>query len=383
MSVQPRRWPSRAVGLVLLAAIGATLPAWAPGAVVDVLTLALLYGFLASSWNIVGGFAGQISVGHAAFFGLGAYGVGIFYLQLGLSPYLGILAGVAAASLSALLLGIVSFRLPFAGYSFLLLTLCFSELMRAIFRTVSVLGGADGMIFPFHPGIASLQFRGSAPYYFIIFGLTVCVLALTWRIRNSSFGLRLESIRDDEGAALASGIAVGTQKIKALVISAALTSLGGAFYAVLFSFITPDQVFSIDFSVAMITGALIGGRGTVWGPILGGALLWTLTEILVRLPLGSGVGAKLSIVLYGLALILIVQRLPRGIVPSLTGEIVRGRLEGATLLRWMAARFGSANRETDTKADQAGDAAAPSAGSPSKPDHSAVFGQQLRINSDS
>lgn len=335
----------RGAALLLLALVAVSLPAWAPGAVVDVLSIALLYGFLAAAWNIVGGFAGLISVGHAAFFGLGAYGVAVCYVDLGMSPYLGILVGVGVAAASAYLLGFISFWLPFSGYNFLLLTLSFAELLRAVFRTIGTFGGADGIIFPFSPGVATLQFRSGVPYYFIALGLVAGGLALTWLIRNSAFGLRLESIRDDEGSALASGMPTARLKLNALAISAALTALGGAFYAAMFSFITPDHVFSLDFSVAMITGALIGGRGTVWGPVVGGILTWTLTESLVRLPLGSGVGANLSVIFYGLALILIVQRLPRGVVPTLVGERVRGRLEGGVVLkRLLASRGGAGSR---------------------------------------
>ena len=329
----------RGAALLLLAVVAVSLPAWAPGAIVDVLSIALLYGFLSAAWNIVGGFAGLISVGHAAFFGLGAYGVAVCYVELGMSPYLGILVGVGAAVASAYLLGFVSFWLPFSGYNFLLLTLSSAELLRALFRTIGTFGGSDGIIFPFSPGIATLQFRSGVPYYFIALGLVAGILGLTWLIRNSAFGLRLECIRDDEGSALTSGMPTARLKLNALAISAALTALGGAFYAVMFSFITPDHVFSLDFSVAMITGALIGGRGTVWGPVVGGVLTWTLTESLVRLPLGSGVGANLSVIFYGLALILIVQRLPRGVVPTLVGEKVRGRLEGGMVLkRWLTSR---------------------------------------------
>ena len=341
---------ARRLGIGALAIGAAALPFWNNGAAVDVVTLALLYGFLAASWNIVGGIAGQISIGHAAFFGLGAYGVGICYVQLGLSPYLGVLAGVALASFGGLILGVMSFWLPFSGYTFILLTLSFSELLRALVRTVDTFGGSDGLIFPFNPGIATLQFRDSTVYYFIALAMVVAVIAIGKKIRSSSFGLRAEAVRDDEGAAVALGIASKRVKLVALVASASLTGLGGAFYAVMFSFITPDQVFSMDFSVAMITGALIGGIGTAWGPVIGGALMWLLTEGLARLPLGSGVGANLAVMLYGLALILIVQRLPRGVLPNLIGEQVRGRLDGGVALRrlkeWWPARKARAGKPT-------------------------------------
>lgn len=331
----------RRVGLLLLAIGALLLPQWRNGAAVDVVTLALLYGFLAASWNVVGGFAGQISVGHAAFFGLGAYGVGICYVQLGLSPYVGILVGILFASVGGLMLGAISFWLPFSGYTFILLTLSFAELLRAIIRSVDTFGGSNGLIFPFNPGLATLQFRNSEVYYYIALAMVVAIIVIGKKIRSSGFGMRAEAVRDDEGSAVALGIASKKIKLAALVFSAALTGLGGAFYATMFSFITPDQVFSMDFSVAMITGALIGGIGTAWGPIVGGALMWLLTEGMARLPLGSGVGANLAIMLYGLALILIVQRLPRGVMTNLIGENVRGRLDGGIALRRVSAWWSS------------------------------------------
>jgi branched-chain amino acid transport system permease protein len=317
-------------GALLLGAL--LLPMWRQGAVVDVVALALLYGYLAASWNVIGGLAGQFSLGHAAFFGMGAYGVGICYAQLHLSPYIGIIAGVGVATAAALLLGLLSFWLPFAGYTFILLTLSFSEFLRALLRASESFGGSDGLIFPFHPGIATLQFRNTTVYYYIVLAMVVLVIFLTKLLRNSAFGMRAEAVRDDEGAAVALGIAATRTKLGALLISAALTSLGGAVYAVMYSFITPDHVFSVDFSVAMVAGALIGGIGTAWGPVVGGTLMWLLTEALARLPLGSGVGANLAVMMYGLALIIIVQRLPAGAVTTLVGEQTRGHLSGRNSL---------------------------------------------------
>ena len=229
--------PTRRTLAALLVCGALALPFWRHGAAVDVMTLALLYGYLAASWNIVGGLAGQFSLGHAAFFGLGAYGVGICYVQLGLSAYLGVVAGVAVAAAAGLLLGLLSFWLPFAGYTFILLTLSFAELLRAVMRATDAFGGSDGLIFPFKPGIATLQFRDSAVYYYIVLSMVVLIVTLTKLLRNSGFGIRAEAVRDDEGAAVALGIASRRVKLSALLISSALTGLGGAVYALIFSFI--------------------------------------------------------------------------------------------------------------------------------------------------
>lgn len=323
------RW----IAKLALFAVAVLLPLWNNGAAVDVATLALLYGFLCAAWNITGGVAGQISLGHAAFFGLGAYGVGVFYVQLGVSPYLGVVAGVLVACVAGGVLGVMSFWLPFSGYTFLLLTLAFAELLRAVVRTFDTFGGSTGLMFPFHPSVATLQFRNTTAYYFIALVMVILVIAIGKKLRSSRFGLHAEAVRDDEGAATALGVQSRRVKLLALVASAGLTSLGGALYAVMFSFITPDQVFSLDFSVAMLAGALIGGIGTAWGPVVGGIAMSLLTQGLARLPLGSGIGADIAVMLYGLVLILIVQRLPRGILPNLVGEHVRGRLEGGVLLQ--------------------------------------------------
>jgi branched-chain amino acid transport system permease protein len=329
------------VGLVVVTAL--LLPFWRNGAAIGVVTLALLYGYLAASWNLVGGLAGQFSLGHAAFFGLGSYGVGIMYVQLGMSPYLGVVVGVVLASAAGLILALLSFWLPFAGYTFILLTLSLSELLRAAVRAIDTFGGSDGLIFPFKPGIATLQFRDPNVYYYIVLTMVALIIVFTKLVRNSGFGIRAEAVRDDEGAAVALGIASRRVKLKMLLVSAACTGLGGAFYALMFSFITPDQVFSMDFSVAMVAGALIGGIGTAWGPVIGGASMWLLTETLARLPLGSGVGANVAVMMYGLALILIVQRLPAGAFTALLGEEVRGRISGG--LRG-ASRIRSGQRST-------------------------------------
>lgn len=338
----PRVNKGRRIATMAVLAAAVLLPLWNNGAAVDVMTLSLLYGFLSAAWNLSGGVAGQISLGHAAFFGLGAYGVGICYAQLGLSPYLGVLAGVGIAALGGGLLGLLSFWLPFSGYTFLLLTMSFAELLRAVVRTFDTFGGSTGLMFPFRPGIATLQFRNTTAYYFIALAMVVLVIAVGRKMRSSGFGLHAEAVRDDEGAAVTLGIRSRRVKLLALIVSAALTGLGGALYAVMFSFVTPDQVFSIDFSVAMLAGALIGGIGTAWGPVVGGIAMSLLTQGMARLPLGSGVGADLAVMLYGLALILIVQRLPRGILPNSIGEHVRGRLEGGHVMkrfgRWQSAR---------------------------------------------
>lgn len=335
----------RTVGVMIGVIAAIMLPFIGQGAAVDIMTMVLLYGYLAAAWNLSGGLTGQFSIGHAAFFGLGAYGVAICYVQLGLSPYFGVLVGIGLASLAGLLLGLLSFWLPFSGYTFILLTLAFSECIRAVVRAVETFGGSNGIIFPFNPGIATLQFRDSTPYYYIVLVMVILVVVLTKALLNSGFGLRAEAVRDDEGAAVALGVASRGVKLTALVGSAALTGLGGAFYATRFSFITPDQVFSMDFSVAMITGALIGGIGMAWGPAVGGAMMWLLTELLVRLPLGSGVGTNLAVMLYGFALIIIVQRLPKGVVASLVGERMRGRWVEGRLLRNLVDRRSRRSRQ--------------------------------------
>lgn len=344
---------TRRIAMLALLIAMAFLPLWNDGAAVDIVTLALLYGFLSAAWNLAGGVAGQISLGHAAFFGLGAYGVGVVYVQLGLSPYLGVVVGILIACAAGGLLGVLSFWLPFSGYTFLLLTLAFAELLRAVFRTFSTFGGSTGLMFPFHPGIATLQFRNSTAYYFIALAMTILVIVVGKKMRSSGFGLHAEAVRDDEGAAVALGITSKRVKLFALIASAGLTGLGGALYAVMFSFVTPDQVFSVDFSVAMLAGALIGGIGTAWGPVVGGVVMSLLTQGMARLPFGSGIGADMAVMLYGLALILIVQRLPRGILPNLVGEHVRGRLEGGVFLqrlsRW---RFRRAPRPLGTAATE-------------------------------
>lgn len=302
--------------------IGAmTLPYWGYGALIGIVTLALMYGMLCLSWNVISGFAGQLNMATPAFFGIGAYGVAFPYAEYELSPYFGLLIGLVAAVLVAIGVAQLTFRsFTISGFAFILFTLALSELLRSVMRTVEFFGGAEGILLPFNPSLQTLQFRTGKAYYFLILILVSLAMVVTARIRNSGFGLRLAAIRESEDAALAAGINAGLHKTLALMISAAMASVAGGFYAVFIAYIIPDTVFSIELTVAVFVGTIVGGLGTVWGPLIGGAGVWMLNEALVRLPLGSGQGANLAVILYGLLLILCIHRLPEGIVGSLSGS---------------------------------------------------------------
>lgn len=314
--------PSLRRAAIAGALVGAvTLPYWGYGALIGIVTLALMYGMLCLSWNVISGFAGQLNMATPAFFGIGAYGVAFPYAEYELSPYFGLLIGVVTSVLVAIVVAQLTFRsFTISGFAFILFTLALSELLRSVMRTIEFFGGAEGILLPFNPSLQTLQFRTAKPYYFLILVLVCLAMVVTARIRNSGFGLRLAAIRENEDAALAAGINAGSQKTLALMVSAAIASVAGGFYAVFIAYIIPDTVFSIELTVAVFVGTIVGGLGTVWGPLIGGAGVWMLNEALVRLPLGSGQGANLAVVLYGLLLILCIHRLPEGIVGSLSSS---------------------------------------------------------------
>ncbi len=270
------------------------------------------FGALGCAWNLIGGFGGQLSLAHAALFALGAYPTGLLMINLGVTPLLGGLVGIGAAVLGALIIGYPTFRLR--GPYFALGTLAFNEITRILllyFRDYT--RGALGLIVPFKgDNPLNLQFATAQPYYYI--GLAILLLAVYagYRFSRSKMGYYLAAIRGDQDAAESIGIDLTATKLKALALSAAITGLVGVFYTVYIAYIDPESVSSIDLSVKIVLIAIIGGMGTVWGPVLGAAILIPVTEISNAL-FGSG-RAGGSLILYAILLIVIVLFSPRGLI---------------------------------------------------------------------
>lgn len=283
------------------------------GYLLRVLTLLLLFAAMAQAWNIVGGLANQISLGHAAFFGLGAYTSTILLIRFGLTPWLGIVAGMVVAGLAGALLSLPTMRLK--GHYFALATLAFAEVMRSIGNTwTSVTGGPVGISVPFVPdaGFALMQFASTRSYFYLMLVALLVCTAIYWKISRSRLGYELRAVKANVDSAEVIGIHTARTKIVAAAISAALMGGCGVLYAQFNFFFDPDSVFSlVSVSVRVALICIIGGIGTVGGPIIGALFLLPLEELFNATL--SGVGAGVSQLAFGLILILIILLEPRGL----------------------------------------------------------------------
>ncbi len=279
-----------------------------------VLCLVLLFAALGQAWNLVGGLANQISLGHAAYFGIGAYASTILQQVAGLSPWIGTLAGMALAALLALLLSVPTFRLK--GHYFALATLAAGEAMRVIANSWSDLtGGPVGISVPFNPGssVWMMQFQTVRPNYYIFLVTLILVTALFWRIKTGAMGYRLRAIKENEQAAEVIGVDTYRVKLVASLLSAAITAFLGTLYAQFQFFFDPDTIFGLAaFSVKMALVAILGGVGTVAGPLIGAAFIIPMEE-LANSYFGNS-AAGLSQFAYGIVLVAVILVNPYGIV---------------------------------------------------------------------
>ena len=272
--------------------------------------LALFYAFIGQSWNIAGGFAGQLSFGHVAFFGAGAYAAAIVQMRFGLSPWLGLPAAALAGGAVGGIIAVLSFRAGLKGSYFALITLAFAEVLRIVANSVEITGGGLGMLIPMKASAANFQFAERIGFYFVILLFTVASVAIAMWLKRSRFGARMAAIRENEDAARALGINVFAEKVKVMVLSGAMCGIGGCFFAQYFLYIDPSIVFGIDKSVEMLLVSMIGGAGTVYGPLIGALLLAGLSEGTRSLTSVQG----LSLVLYGALLVVIIAFLPNGLI---------------------------------------------------------------------
>jgi branched-chain amino acid transport system permease protein len=282
--------------------------------VVHILVLIAFYAYLGVAWNILGGYAGQFSFGHAAFFGIGAYTSTLLLVRGGVSPWVGLGAGGLLAAAFGCFAGYLAFRYGLRGPYFALVTLAFAEMLRLVAVNWMAVGGPMGILIPLPRGGSSpalLQFREKLPYYYVIAGFLVLALWGTRRLERSRLGYTLLAIRENEDAAEASGVDTLAAKLWAMSFSAGLTALGGSFYAQYFSFIDPTLAFGVSVSVEILLRPIVGGPGTLAGPLLGSLVLTPLSE-LTRWAIRGRPGVDLMV--YGAILVLVITYLPRGLV---------------------------------------------------------------------
>ncbi len=284
-----------------------------------VLIMVLYFAYLTASWNILCGYVGQLSLGHSAFSGIGGYVSVLLFINLGLTPWVGMFLGGLFAAVAGIIIGFPCLRLR--GPYFALTTIAFAEILRIWVENTDIflgieLKGAMGLLVPLKGNApAVFQFTNKEPYYYIILGMLAVALGITSLIERSRLGFYLKAIRGDQEAAEALGINSTRYMLTAMSISAFLTGLGGCFYAQFFRYINPERNMGIDLSIEIALMGIVGGQGTVFGPLLGALLLTPAGEISRAYLGGKLMGLHLAI--YGLVLILTILFLPKGLIHPL------------------------------------------------------------------
>ncbi|WP_049998895.1 branched-chain amino acid ABC transporter permease [Halococcus sediminicola] len=283
----------------------------------QILILTLVFAYTGQAWNIMSGYTGQFSFGHAAFFGIGAYTTQALAVDMAVNPWVGMLIGGVLAGLYGLVVGHLCFRYNLRGHYFALATLAFAELLRFVVVNVGELNGANGFYKPFPRdygssfGLAAFQFQTDLPYYYLILGLLVIVTTVSWALKNSWIGLYFFSIREDERAAASLGVPGYRYKMLGIGVSAFFTAWAGTFWSMYFNTIRPETVFALFLNVELLLPAVVGGPGTLLGPIVGSFIVTPISEI-ARTTFSNISG--LDRIIYGIFLIVIVIYSPRGVV---------------------------------------------------------------------
>jgi branched-chain amino acid transport system permease protein len=317
---------TRAARLLAVLGVAAVVFPWIAGPyALSVATLILYFAYTSQAWNVMMGFAGQLSLGHALYVGIGAYAAGALYFHLGIGPWAGLPLAIVVAALAGVIIGWLAFRFGVAGVYFALLTIAFAEFTRIGFDHMAWTGGPGGMFLPVaeRDRIDLLHFRGPpALYYYAMLALTAGALALCARLLDSRAGYYWRAIRDNEDAAQALGVHVFRWKLLAVAISAGMTAISGVFFAFYNNHLFPEEIFHTGRSIEIILGSVIGGVGTLFGPILGAAALTLLSEAATAALAALGwevPGAKQ--VVYGVVLLGVVVFLPHGIWPPLAHRL--------------------------------------------------------------
>ncbi len=311
--------------LIVLAVVLLALPQVVKSSfAIDIFIRILLFSFIGVAWNLMGGYAKQLSLGHSAYFGLGAYTSTIMQIDFGISPWIGMIAGGVVAAIASLPIGWLCFRLR--GPYFTIATIATAQALMLIFLKFRDLAwGAEGTTIP-NLGSAPLmlQFETKASYYYVVLGLLALGLVITWKIEQSWMGYYLVAIGEDEDAAEAVGVNAPRIKRDIYMISAFLTALAGTFYTQYIYFIDPQTAFSFNISIEAALVSIVGGIGTLWGPVVGTVLLET-TSALLQSWLGSTTGG-IQLTVYALILMAIILWRPTGLM-GFANELLQRRRE--------------------------------------------------------
>lgn len=308
-----RNWLGAAAFILVLVVI--VLTAKNQSVTISIVTTASLWAAAACAWNILAGFGGQMSFGHAAFYGVGAYTMGILYLDHGVSPWIGLPAGAGLAMVLALFIGLPTFRLR--GAYFALATLALAEaLRRVVIWKVSFTGGADGIGLPTKTGLRAMFWSDTRVMAFIAIGFMAFCWFVSWAVRRSRFGYFLRAVRDDEDAAAAAGVNPLVVKLLALELSACLTALAGGLMSRYLSIASPEDFLGVYVSTNLLIFGFVGGIGTIAGPVVGAFLAIPVDQWL-RLHFGSIVAGGAYQIVYGCLFVGIILLYPKGLWPGL------------------------------------------------------------------
>lgn len=292
----------------------------------SIATLTFVHIGLASSWNIAGGMAGQFSLGHSLFVAAGGVFAAALVVELGLNEWVAMLVAATTAGVLALLISVLVFRLRLSHLAFALITLALAEVGLLFVLSNKFLGAASGVVWPNRSGLAHLALDPEG-YYWLAFAVMVGICLVAWWVLSSKMGFYLRAIRDDENAAAAVGVDLLRYKTAAMVISAVLTSVAATIYSRYTVFVDPHEIAAPLLSISVILFVVVGGPGTLWGPVLGAGLLYPAGEVL-RGEFGSLAG--LHLLIFGLLIVLVVLYMPRGLANvRLPGGILRRRRASA------------------------------------------------------
>jgi branched-chain amino acid transport system permease protein len=332
--------PHGLVGLLVLGAVLLVLPLFTANYLIQVMVLVLYFAYVGQTWNIMMGFAGQLSLGHALYLGLGGYAAAVLFVKFGISPWIGMLVGMVVSGIAGGIIGFLGFRFGVRGVYFALLTIAFAEFTRILFDHWDWVAGSSGLFIPVTGAKGAWTLRGGpALFYYVMLAFTAAVLVLSRWLLCSRLGYYWLAIREDQEAAQALGINVFRYKLAAVVLSASLTSVAGVVLAFQQNNLFPEQAFAISESIVLIFAPIVGGTGTLIGPILGAFLLTPLGEALTlfsfwledRLVELLGIDLKLDgikQIFFGLCVVAIVSLQPNGLWPWIARRLgLDGRRE--------------------------------------------------------
>jgi branched-chain amino acid transport system permease protein len=296
-------------------------PLFADRYLLSVITLILYFAYVGQAWNLMMGYAGQLSLGHALYVGLGAYVAALLWVYFGIGPWLGVFAAILIAASFGALIGWLGFRFGVEGVYFALLTIAFAEFTRLGFDHLGFAGGSGGLFLPYQEQRLGEWWNlrgGQLLFYYVALALATGAVILVARLTRSRLGYHWLAVREDEAAARALGINAFRAKMAAMVISSGMTAVGGVFYAFYYNNLFPAQIFDMSRSIEIILAPIVGGLGTIFGPVVGAFILTPLGEGLIAMTEKFGINAPgVKAVFYGAVLMVIIILRPSGVWPWL------------------------------------------------------------------